>query len=51
MRSLLSNLANSKLVSAILASDTVIAITGGTGALFPAITGDDTFNIVLEDSA
>jgi hypothetical protein len=51
MSSLLSNVANSKLVSAITGADTVITITGGTGSLFPALSGEDTFNIVLEDAA
>lgn len=51
MSSLLSNLASSKLVTAITPSSTSISITGGTGLKFPALTGTDTFNIVLEDSA
>lgn len=51
MSSLLSNLASSKLVTAITPTSGSIAITGGTGLKFPALTGTDTFNVVLEDAA
>lgn len=51
MSSLLSNLASSKLVTAITPTSVSLSITGGTGLKFPALTGTDTFNVVLEDTA
>lgn len=51
MSSLLSNLASSKLITAITPISTSLNITGGTGPKFPALTGTNTFNVVLEDAA
>ena len=46
-----TNFARSKVATGIGAGDTTLAITGGTGALFPALTGAEYFYLTLENSS
>lgn len=51
MKSLLSNLARTKLVSAINPTATTLSVTAGTGAKMPVTSTTDEFNIILEDAS
>lgn len=46
-----TNFARSKVATGINSSATTLAITGGTGALFPALTGAEYFYLTLENSS
>ncbi len=50
MKSVLSNVASSKLITAITPLSESISLSGGTGLKFPTLTGGDTFNVVIEDA-
>jgi alpha-tubulin suppressor-like RCC1 family protein len=51
MRSILSNAATAKLVSAINSTTTTLSITVGAGSKFPTTTVDNVFNVVLQDAS
>jgi hypothetical protein len=46
-----TNFARSKVATGINASATTLSITGGSGALFPAITGAEYFYLTLENAS